>query len=75
MVNLPPGFISHEAGECPVPPDSKPGVMFGNGRIYPLGLYPAWYWTRTHDDDCDLWQHEGCRPSEGIIAYLPQDAG
>ena len=63
------GFIPHPGGPCPVPLDSKPGVIFGNGEIYPVGQIRARQWTVGLGD---WWQHESKNPRYHIIAYKPE---
>jgi hypothetical protein len=64
---LPPGWTRHHGGDCPLPPDSKPGLMFrGGGRFQP-GVRRADAWG-------DMWRHDGS--SMDIIAYrLASDGG
>lgn len=64
------GWKPHKRGPCPVPLDSKPGVMFPSGRIHPAGDQTAadyagkgWPWPLP-----DLWKWEG-QSVNHIIAY------
>lgn len=59
------GWIEHDGGPCPVPLDSRPGVMFGDGHIEAPGGHTAGhrlvgYWTHHFP------------PREHIIAYKPE---
>lgn len=66
MMDIPEGWIAHDGGPCPVPLDSRPGVM-GFARNsdkpywYKAGLIPAC----EHD-----WRH--CGRATDIIAYKPE---
>lgn len=59
------GWIEHDGGPCPVPMDSKPGVMFGDGYQEPSGLRTAGYRLVGY------WTHH-FQPREHIIAYRPE---
>ena len=63
------GYLPHPGGPCPVPLDSKPGVIFGNGCVIEPGLDRAVFWTIDPDD---WWQHESKNPKYHIIAYKPE---
>jgi len=58
------GWIAHDGGECPVPLDSRPGIMFRDGCIIPEG-------TRTAGSHLvGYWRHHaGFYAHEHIIAY------
>lgn len=59
------GGIPHDGGPCPVPLDSKPGVLFRDGIVKDTGHVPAREWTKG-----DWWQWHG-RRIDNIVAYLP----
>lgn len=59
------GWIEHDGGPCPVPVASKPGVMFGDGRVEVPGLITAGYRLVGY------WRHS-FQPREQIIAYKPE---
>lgn len=64
------GWIAHDGGPCPVPLDSRPGVMWGDGFVTLAGMQPAWVWTKHGDS----WGHN--EPFDRrIIAYRPENAG
>lgn len=57
------GWIEHDGGPCPVPLDSKPGVIIrGFDRNHDISGDPADYY---------LWPHCRATPSANIIAYRP----
>ena len=62
------GWIAHDGGECSVPLDSRPEIMWGDGFVsdHPCRLQ-AKYWQ----DGEDSWQHKGPRRHH-IIAYRPE---
>jgi hypothetical protein len=67
---LPKGFIAHDGGPCPVPLDSKPGVMFRDGKDGSggSGCFPSaseWMYL-----NCNLWRWVQHGPAD-IIAYRP----
>ena len=56
------GWIEHDGKGCPVPPDSRPAIMFGDGHVIPAGRHRAGYWLVGY------WtQH--FPPREQIVAY------
>ena len=68
MVEIPEGYIPHDGGPCPVPLDSKPGVVFADGCVLDAGENNALVWS---DYGSDWWRHEATIPGYNIIAYLP----
>lgn len=60
------GWIEHDGGPCPVPPDSLPAVLFGSGYISPAGRKKASHWMTGY------WSHHWPWP-EQIIAYRPEN--
>jgi hypothetical protein len=67
---LPKGFIAHDGGPCPVPLDSKPGVMFRDGKDGSGGsgcFASASDWMYLN---CNLWRWVRHGPAD-IIAYRP----
>jgi hypothetical protein len=63
----PAGWLSWEPGECPVPLDSRPGVLFRDGILWEPGEGNAAGWI---GEEGNLWKHEGER-DDNIIAYMP----
>lgn len=61
------GWIEHDGGPCPVPLDSMPGVLWGDGHLTPIGEFRAGEWCDQHDS----WMHFGPRKHH-IIAYKPE---
>lgn len=59
------GWVAHDGGECPVPLDSCPDVMFRDGAYEPGTNWPAKYWARP----LDWWRHQSPDRSADIIAY------
>ncbi len=61
------GWLPHDGGPCPVPLDSRPGVMFRDGEIVPPGEFTAgpWRWDRP-------LKSVARRESRDIIAYRPE---
>ena len=58
------GWIEHDGGECPVPLDSRPKILWGDGWITKSDKVPAGDWD-------DSWRH--CGPiKHHIIAYKPE---
>lgn len=57
------GWIEHDAGPCPVPLNSEPEVMFGDGYVFGSGLRRAGYWLVGY------WHHYFPEPRDRIIAY------
>lgn len=67
------GWIEWTGGPCPVPLDSKPGVMFDTGLDYPPGWKPAGMWiSEEYGFDCWAWETSGNAPPRRIIAYKPE---
>lgn len=64
------GWKPHAAGPCPVPLDSKPGVMFAGGEIVEPGVRQAQFWKGIRT--C-WWRHITAHPASNIIAYLPEE--
>lgn len=62
------GWIEHDGGPCPVPLDSKPGIMWSDGTNDPKPNVAASFWTRGDD----WWKHEGESDDCFIIAYKPE---
>lgn len=63
---LEPGWLPHDGSGCPVPLQSKPGVMFRSRWSSEMGLRPAESW-----DHCWEWTTPGALD---IIAYQPEPA-
>ena len=63
------GYLPHPGGPCPVPLDSKPGVIFAHGGVLYAGKHSARFWA---GGDFDWWQHESNDPAYHIIAYKPE---
>lgn len=63
------GWLPHDGGPCPVSLDSKPGVIFGDGEVHPVGDITARFWL---SDGTDWWQHESGTPEYSIISYKPE---
>lgn len=62
------GWLPHDGGECPVPLDSKPGVMFRDGEIIEPGNETARTWVYRGD----WWKRYREGRCNDIIAYLPE---
>lgn len=62
------GWIEHDGGPCPVPLDSRPGVMLASGEFSAKPHFTARMWTEMHD----WWRHEAVNPQDNIIAYKPE---
>jgi hypothetical protein len=60
---IPEGWLPHTGGPCPVPLDSRPGVMFRDGEIAGRD-FAAWHWDWKHSANQDA--------PDDIIAYLPE---
>ncbi len=59
------GWIEHSGGPCPVPLDSKPGVMFRDGEVADVGdMASAWVWEANSFGPAFADLH--------IIAYKPE---
>jgi hypothetical protein len=65
---LPPGFIAHDGSGCPVPLNSRPGVMFRDGFISKPQVIKAHSWIRIRQN---FWQFYDLESSDDIIAYCP----
>ena len=67
---LPEGWLSHEAGDCPVPLETIVRVMHRTGAI--RNPRPARWWTAFDPKfaEHDLWKHDGDQ-GQHIIAYKP----
>ena len=58
------GWLPHDGGDCPVPADSRPRVMFRSGMVMRGPQLTARGWN---------WRHSPKRDSfDDIIAYLPE---
>jgi hypothetical protein len=67
---LPPGFIPHDGSGCPVPLDSRPGVMFRDGITIDTPVFvSAENWIFPIDKQ-NFWIWEASGPAD-IIAYKP----
>lgn len=62
------GLMLHDGGSCPVPLDSKPGVLFKDGAAKNAGQEPASFWTKGGSD---WWRWQSHDPANNIVAYLP----
>lgn len=63
-----PGAVEHDGGPSPVPLDSKPSVMFGDGKTC-RGI-PARNWIfPAHKKNFWIWSNAG---PASIIAYIPE---
>lgn len=62
------GWIEHDGGPCPVPLDSRPGVMTKDGWILEPGIGIAEGWVVG----IDVWQRQGKFTGFHIIAYKPE---
>ena len=69
-VDLPEGWIAHLGGPCPVPLNSRPGVMFRDGMKIdnPEETPTAGEWI--FEGGKSLWDHLPGRAD--IIAYCPE---
>lgn len=67
MTDLPEGYLPHDGGPCPVPLDSRPGVMFADGVCTGMGYMRAINWDRW-------WTGDAHNPGDNIIAYKPDPA-
>ena len=66
---LPDGWIRHAGGPCPVPLDSKPGIVSADRVSVSPGISPARKWTLGIHDNWWTWD---CPPADRIIAYRPE---
>ena len=62
------GWIAHTGGPCPVPLDSRPGIMREDGEVILEGVMPAGIWAMGYDN----WKHQGFEINH-IIAFKPED--
>lgn len=67
------GWVEHDGGPCPVPLDSRVGLMFGPDAdgfvaVFRGPLIAKWHTAEFGPDD---WQHKG-RQSDRIFAYRPE---
>lgn len=67
-MDIPEGWIKHNGIRCPVPLDSRPGVMgFARNSSKPYWYEPGLIAASEHD-----WRHRG--KATDIIAYKPEQA-
>lgn len=59
-----PDWLAHDGTGCPLPPNSRPGVLFRSGWSSDVGLRPAGSW-----DHCWEWTTPG---TLDIVAYKPE---
>jgi hypothetical protein len=67
MSKIPTGYIPHDGTGCPVPLDSRPGVIFRDGSFWRTGRGKAGDWIGSDD----WWHGESPNPNNNIIAYKP----
>ena len=71
-IAIPPGFIEHDGSGCPVPPDSKPGVLLRIGTRCLAGKRWADEWSAMEGGDCWTWKGKRPQPLD-IVAYEPEN--
>lgn len=62
------GWLPHDGGPCPVPLDSKPGIITECGKVSQPGWHAASVWAGPGD----WWKHHSSDPMHRIIAYKPE---